>query len=90
VWSQVKWNEEYNIHNDRNQKINQPKACHGDTRRLGASCLRHTENLQEEDFGKETGQNKTVEPIVINSENSETEDEERDNNDSEITRAWGI
>jgi hypothetical protein len=43
--------------------------------------------LQEEDFAKEIGRDEILEPIVINLQDSETEDEESDEDDSDITGA---
>jgi hypothetical protein len=45
--------------------------------------------LQEEDFAKEIGRDEILEPIVINLQDSETEDEERDEDDSDVTGAGG-
>jgi hypothetical protein len=54
-----------------------------------ASCLRHTEKLQEEDFAKEIGRDEILELIVINLQDSETEDEESNEDDCDITGAGG-
>jgi hypothetical protein len=54
------------------------------------SCVRHIiENSQEEDFGKEIGQDNILELTVINLQNSETEDEESDEGDGGVTGAEG-
>jgi hypothetical protein len=39
----------------------------------------------QEDFAKQIEQDEILEPIVINSQGSETEDEESDEDDSDIT-----
>jgi hypothetical protein len=52
-----------------------------------ASCVRHAEKFQEEDFAKEIGRDEILEPIVINLQDSETEDEESDEDDSDVTGA---
>jgi hypothetical protein len=39
-----------------------------------APCVRHAEKPQKEDFAKEIGQDEILEPIVINLEDSESED----------------
>jgi hypothetical protein len=38
------------------------------------SCIRHVENLQEEDFAKEIRKDKILDPIIINLQDSETEE----------------
>jgi hypothetical protein len=50
-----------------------------------ASCVRHAGNLQEEDFVKEIGWDEILEPIVINLQDSETQNEVSDENDSDVT-----
>jgi hypothetical protein len=39
-----------------------------------ASCVRHAEHLQEENFVKEIGRGEILEPIVLYLQDSETED----------------
>jgi hypothetical protein len=53
-----------------------------------AFCVRHTEKLQEVDFAKyRTGRNFTA--LVINLQDSETENKESDEDDSDVTGAGG-
>jgi hypothetical protein len=59
------------------------------TQEYWASCVRHAEKLQEEDFAKEIGRDEILEPIVINLQDSDTEHEETDVDDSDVTGAGG-
>jgi predicted metal-dependent peptidase len=53
-----------------------------------AACVRHAENLQEEDLEKEIRWDKILEPTVIDLQESD-EDEESDKDNSVITGAEG-
>jgi hypothetical protein len=58
-----------------------------------ASCVRHAENLQEQYFAKEIGWDEILEPIIVYSQDSETEkaiktsDNTYDNNDDDTPLA---
>jgi hypothetical protein len=91
VWSQVKqevtkknkiftFSEVETLMNEELDRVTQERW---------ASCIKHAESLQEEDFAKEIGQDEILEPIVINLKGSEAEYEENDKHDSDITGTGG-
>jgi hypothetical protein len=92
VWSQVKREL---ARKNKTFKISEVEGLMNEelgrvTEENWASCVRHAENLQEEDFAEEIGRNEILETIFINLQDGETEDDERDEDDSDVTVAEGI
>ena len=46
-----------------------------------ASCVRHAEELQEDEFLKEIGRDTILEPIIINLQETDSENEETNESD---------